>query len=172
MASEISRTSAITVRPRYPALTLGNGLVKPYAYEATTGRLSTIKTGPNATSTIQDLEYDWDLAGNLEERVDQLLSPTEVFGYDALDRLTGVERNASTVYSVTYDALGNITSKTGVASAFNYNGSRPHAVSSIGSKNFVYDANGNTTSRRSEQLPIRRPVSGSKVARANIRQNS
>jgi YD repeat-containing protein len=73
--------------------TLGNGLIEQYAYEATTGRLASIKTGLNETATLQNLEYEWDLAGNLEERVDQLLSRTETFDYDALDRLTGVVRN-------------------------------------------------------------------------------
>jgi YD repeat-containing protein len=77
--------------------TLGNGVVEQYGYEATTGRLASIQTGPSGSATLQNLTYDWDLAGNLEQRVDQLQSRTEVFGYDALDRLTSVTRNSSTI---------------------------------------------------------------------------
>jgi RHS repeat-associated protein len=132
--------------------TLGNGLVEKYSYEATTGRLASIKTGPSETATLQNLEYEWDLAGNLEERVDQLQSRTEVFDYDDLDRLTGVVRNSSTIFSAAYDALGNITSKTGVSGTFTYGGSRPHAVTSIGSQSFVYDDNGNMTDRNGTEL--------------------
>jgi len=44
--------------------TLGNGLVEKYTYEAATGRLATIKTGPTESATIQNLEFDWDLAGS------------------------------------------------------------------------------------------------------------
>jgi YD repeat-containing protein len=95
--------------------TLGNGLVEQYDYEATTGRLASIKTGPSGSATLQNLEFEWDLAGNLEQRVDQLLSRTDAFDYDALDRLTSVVHNSSTVFSAGYDALGNLTSKTGVS---------------------------------------------------------
>jgi RHS repeat-associated protein len=133
--------------------TLGNGLVEQYDYEATTGRLASIKTGPSGSATLQNLEFEWDLAGNLEQRVDQLLSRTDAFDYDALDRLTSVVRNSSTVFSAGYDALGNLTSKTGVSGTYTYGGSRPHAVTAIGSSmTFGYDANGNMTDRDTTEI--------------------
>jgi hypothetical protein len=64
---------------------------------------------------------------------------------------------------VTYDALGNITSKTGVgAYAYNASGSlRPHAVASIvGTVNgivnptYSYDANGNMTSSGGRSVTV------------------
>ncbi len=136
--------------------TLGNGLVEQYGYQPTTGLLASIKTGPNGSATLQNLEYEWDLAGNLEERVDQLLSRTEVFGYDALDRLQTVTRNSSPVFNVTYDALGNIKTKTGVTGTYSYGAGSagPHAVTSIGSSmTFAYnDANGNMTDRNGDEI--------------------
>lgn len=130
--------------------TLGNGVVEQYGYEPQTGRLASIQTGPSGSATLQNLSYDWDLAGNLEQRVDQLQSRTEVFNYDALDRLTGVVRNSATIFSLTYNNLiGNISSKTDSSGTFNYSygSSRPHAVTAFGSMTFGYDLNGNMTSR-------------------------
>ena len=127
--------------------TFGNGVVEQYGYEATTGRLASIQLGLSGSATLQNLAYDWDLAGNLSQRVDALLSRTETFNYDALDRLTSVVRNSSTILSAGYNALGNITSKTGVTGTYTYGSSRPHAVTGIGSMTFAYDTNGNMTNR-------------------------
>jgi hypothetical protein len=75
--------------------TLGNGVVERYTYEATTGRLSSIKTGPTG-ATLQDLEFEWDLAGNLEQReirnASGTLIDTAVFSRDALRRPVEVPR--------------------------------------------------------------------------------
>jgi YD repeat-containing protein len=132
---------------------LGNGVVEQYGYEATTGRLASIQTGPSGSATLQNLSFDWDLAGNLEQRVDQLQSRTEVFGYDALDRLTSVTRNSSSIFSVTYNNLiGNITTKTGVTGTYTYGSARPHAVTAVGSMTFGYDTNGNMTNRNGTTL--------------------
>jgi RHS repeat-associated protein len=131
-------------------VTLGNGVVEQYGYEATTGRLESIQTGPAGSATLQNLSYEWDLAGNLEQRVDQLLSRTELFNYDALDRLASVVRNSSTIFSLTYNNLiGNISSKTDSSGtfAYSYGSSRPHAVTAFGTMTFGYDLNGNMTSR-------------------------
>jgi RHS repeat-associated protein len=132
--------------------TLGNGVVEQYGYEATTGQLASIQTGLGGSAALQNLSYDWDLAGNLEQRVVRNASgtpvTTDVFGYDALDRLTSLQRNSSTIFSVTYNNLiGNITTKTGVSGTYTYGSSRPHAVTAIGSMTFAYDTNGNMTNR-------------------------
>jgi len=50
----------------------------------------------------------------------------------------------------TYSAIGNIVSKDGVA--YSYGGPRPHAVTQVGSTNYVYDANGNMTNRGAQAL--------------------
>ena len=73
--------------------------------------------------------------------------------YDGdLDCLTSVVRNSSTHFTAAYDALGNITSKTGVSGTFTYGGSRPHAVTAIGSWTFTYDGNGNMTDRNGTEI--------------------
>ena len=49
----------------------------------------------------------------------------------------------------TYSAIGNIASKDGVAYSY---GTKPHAVTQVGSTNYVYDANGNMTNRGAQAL--------------------
>jgi hypothetical protein len=46
--------------------------------------------------------------------------------------------------SLTYDGLGNIDSKSDVGS-YTYGASRPHAVTSAGTRTFSYNNNGNLT---------------------------
>jgi RHS repeat-associated protein len=136
--------------------TLGNGLVEKLGFSRATGQLVSIETGPGQTATLQDLSLDWDMAGNLVERIDGNLSRTDVFDYDALSRLTDLERNSSSIFSVTYttDHTGNIATKTGMTGTYTYGvgSGGPHAVTSIGSKSYVYDANGNMTSREGETI--------------------
>jgi hypothetical protein len=46
--------------------------------------------------------------------------------------------------SYDYDSIGNMTYKSDIGSySYNSNMNGPHQVSSIGSKNFTYDLNGN-----------------------------
>ena len=101
----------------------------------------------STTTDIQDLFYTWDVLGNLEDRTETSGSKnlTESFAYDKLNRLTqaNVQNGPATV--VTYDSLGNITSKTGVGSYSYGLNAGPHAVTQAGGATYVYDANGNNT---------------------------
>src|SRR6185436_4930947 len=87
--------------------TLGNGIVEQYGYEATTGQLATIKSGLSGSAALQNLELVWDLAGNLGTRTvrdaSNAVVSTDVFAYDALDRLQSQTRNSSQLFGVTYD---------------------------------------------------------------------
>jgi hypothetical protein len=76
-----------------------------------------------------------------------LASETETFSYDSLDRLTKVA--GAYDYSVSYDEIGNITSLNG--NAYSY-GTKPHAVNSVGSTSYVYDDNGNMTTRGAQTI--------------------
>jgi len=138
--------------------TAGSGIATTQSFDANTGALLQILAGPS--NSVANLSYGWDTVGNLTSRSDTYEGYTEQFCYDALNRLTNVAMGASCTSSGTktvgYDAIGDISSKTGVGTySYPTSGSssvRPHAVSSItGTVNgvvnptFTYDANGNMT---------------------------
>jgi hypothetical protein len=99
--------------------TLGADVVEHYAYDRATGRLTSIQTGSGGIPTLQNLAFEWDLAGNLEQRDTRdaagTLIATDVFSYDVLDRLGTVQRNQSTIQALTYYDNGNIKTKTGLS---------------------------------------------------------
>ena len=76
--------------------------------------------------------------GNLTSR-SGMLSQTETFGYDSVDRLTSVQHGSTTVMTLTYGANGNITSKTGIGT-YSY-GTKPHAVTSVTNSGSLIDSN-------------------------------
>ncbi|MBL7015990.1 MAG: hypothetical protein ISR84_00370 [Kiritimatiellales bacterium] len=47
-----------------------------------------------------------------------------------------------------YDALGNIQTRSGVVGTYLYEGPRPHAVTSAGGCDYIYDDNGNIVRRK------------------------
>ena len=93
----------------------------------------------------------YDAAGNVTYR--QINSVVERFRYDALHRLSQITRvvggRGQSTY-MTYDALGNITSKTGVGT-YEYGGAQPHAVTATnldGTRSeYAYDLRGNQVAR-------------------------
>lgn len=137
----------------------GNGLANDRFYSAATGRLRTAAIGRGtetaAPYSIQYLQYTYDQVGNVLTRADGPTARTETFGYDGLDRLLthtlSISGTAQATVSVSYDAQGNITSKSDAATTYTYGSSRPHAVTAVsggalGSQSYGYDANGNMTS--------------------------
>lgn len=123
--------------------TYGNGIYSERMYDGVTGHLDRIFTQATA-GQVQDLSYEFDAIGNLEQRTDNRLGLIESFTYDSLNRLTGV--SGPSVKSFQYDAIGNLTYKSDVGS-YTYTGAGgPHAVASINGSvttSFTYDANGN-----------------------------
>lgn len=138
----------------------GNGVTTTREFEPVTNRIKTIESWSpidGFAPSIQELDFTFDVAGNLTARNDYIQNISETFGYDDLNRListsadfgNGDVRNTSVVY----DDIGNIVSKTGVGT-YSYGGTcngrvaGPHAVTSITSPkstNYCYDANGNMT---------------------------
>ncbi len=102
---------------------------------------------------MQQLAYGWDEAGNLETRQDLNQGLTETFGYDALERLTSATGPGGTL-TVVYDAIGNITSRSGVSS-YTYHATKKHEVIAAGSNTYSYDANGNLKTRNGKSLTWR-----------------
>lgn len=126
---------------------LGNGLRTIDSYDRITGQLDSRTSGPSGDTTIQNLAYDYNKAGWLTQRQDLRQNLTEAFAYDALGRMTSSTLNGAQNLSLTYDAIGNILSKSNVTSAtWTYDAVKKHAVKTAGSYTFSYDANGNVIS--------------------------
>lgn len=136
---------------------LGNGAVITSSYQPWTNDIQTRQVGTGASTTnLQNLSYSWTPNSNLQQRQDLRQSLTEVFTYDALNRLDVSTLNGTQNLDVNYDAAGNITYKsdigsyayTGVQSGCTYYAhAQPHAVRKVGTSVYCYDANGNMTSR-------------------------
>ncbi len=97
-------------RGQLERMQLGNGLVTQKTHDANTGFVDRIQTG-----AIQDYRYMWDNRGNLLQRQDFLKSLAEDFTYDDLDRLETSTVSGYPTVNLDYDALGNITGKSDVA---------------------------------------------------------
>ncbi|MCW5620467.1 MAG: RHS repeat protein, partial [Burkholderiales bacterium] len=154
------RVDAMNAEGQITQQTHGNNVVTNHNYDLTSGRL--LSTTAGAANGVQNMTYAYDTLGNLKQRQDGNFSQVENFQYDALNRLTAWQIAGSGISgtiskTVSYNALGNILTKSGVGT-YTYNASgatsiRPHAVASItGTVNgvvnptFTYDANGNMTS--------------------------
>ena len=129
----------------------GNGIKTVNAYDPYDGTLAS-NSVTSGVAFFQSHSYQFDSTGNLSFREDQLKNSKESYTYDEVNRLDGTSLSiggATVLTDVDYDHLGNITKKTGVGS-YHYDGSSPHAVSSISAGamagSFAYDGNGNMTS--------------------------
>ena len=139
------------------------------AFDARTGRITAITSEDVLDRQVQALRYEWDLVGNLTERMEASVGKdlTEAFTYDTLNRLTQSRVTEQTGESTTptvrtaqvlrYDALGNITCKSDVdgtdcttagARNYTYGTTRPHAVVRAGNLHYTCDANGNVLTER------------------------
>ncbi|WP_167542949.1 SpvB/TcaC N-terminal domain-containing protein [Pseudoalteromonas prydzensis] len=138
--------------------TLGNGLIENTAYSTKNGQM-TLKTIAKNNSNIMSIDYSaYDGFGNLKAvdittgSIGNQHSFSESYDYDALHRLESNAINGITTIDYSYDAVGNLLSKSDYASQYDYeNGTTggPNAVKRIyrsGSwKTFAYDARGNMT---------------------------
>ncbi len=142
--AQIWQANSINAAGQLTSETLGNGITTTRDYDPERGWIQNIQSGPG--HTIQNLDYQFDLLGNLKQRRDLRQSLTENFAYDSLNRLTNAVITGRPGKSFQYDQLGNITNKSGVgAYVYGGNGGGPHAVSSAGGVQYFYDANGNQT---------------------------
>ncbi len=148
----------VNARGQIISESFGNGVSTNRTYKNTNGRLTDIAsfTLASPTRNIQDLQFTYDALGNIDYRQDFRMGFREDFAYDNVNRLTTTTADFGNAdirtTSVTYNALGNILTKTGVGT-YRYGndcvtGYGPHAVCEIsGNKNAVYsyDLNGNMT---------------------------
>jgi RHS repeat-associated protein len=125
------------------------------AYKPWTDELTVISAGfGGATGNVQNLAYQWDVDGNLSQRQDNIQGLTEAFTPDPLDRLLSSTLNGQANFSITYDAAGDILTRSDdgtAANTFSYtygNAAHPHAVmSTTGGLSYTYDANGNAITK-------------------------
>ena len=120
------------------------------------GRLNKIESGTSASPTsLQDLRYEYDLVGNVTEIKDWRsgVTETQTFTYDTLDRLTTAVADGDDndygdygTETYSYDSQGRLSSKAGVTLDYS-DGTRPHAVDSLGDDDYTYDSNGNMVTR-------------------------
>ncbi len=130
--ADIFTATAYNNRGQILNYSLGNGLATTRGYDDY-GFPTTIQT-----PGIQNLEYNFNtLTGNLDWRKDHMhtlggVSLQEDFTYDDLmkNRLETWQVGSGIQYTATYDANGNIGSKTGLGT-FYYEGIQPHAVTGV-----------------------------------------
>lgn len=123
----------------------GGIITRTVGRNAATGLTESIHS--TSSTTLQNLQYDWDNKGNLSYRRDLSKGLREDFVYDALNRVTKstVSGKAYVITDISYNAIGNIMSKSGVGT-YTYHSSKPHAVKSVSgtmANDYTYDAAGN-----------------------------
>ena len=151
--------TAMNARGQVTRATLGNDVVLDRTYQADSGYLHTMKATNGMSQELQKLTLTFDELGNLTQRRDQGRSKVtslaknvdEEFTYDNLNRLltTRIAGEASANIDTTYDARGNILSKSGVgAYAYGATSNRLVSVTPSGgtAMTYAYDSNGNLTS--------------------------
>jgi YD repeat-containing protein len=112
--------TAMNAEGQLTQATFGNGISTQWAYNAQTGLINALGSRtPLGANDIQDLGFTFDTIGNLTAREDYTQSLSETFVYDSLNRMTSStldDGTTQTAKQYTYDALGNILSKTGIGS--------------------------------------------------------
>ena len=139
-SNDLWNTSNANALSQPTSITFGNGVTTEYRYDKNTNRLLSILSSKDA-KMIQNIEYEYDAYSNMIGRHNYLDQNTELFKYDRLNRLTGV--NGSEGYGeFHYDPLGRMTEKTGtegtVFSNADYSGPKPHAVKSVQASQGVF----------------------------------
>jgi YD repeat-containing protein len=149
---------ATTANPRGQVTqeTLGNGIVTNRAFDAVTGWLGSNQSGVGGGAAVQNESYLFDLVGNVTQRQNGNAGLTENFYYDNLYRLDHSVLGSVTTLQLTYDAMGDITSRNDIAggATWTYDATRKHALTQAGNSSltYTYDQNGNAITRNGYQL--------------------
>lgn len=143
------------------AITYGNGVTTTNTYDVAQRYWLTDRETTNGTDALQDLTYTFDNVGNITQVVDASdlkTALTATYGYNDFHQLTSASTTGSVSpysdYSNTYvyNALGNMTSQTGIGTMTYGDVDHPHALTGYGSVTLAYDDNGNLVSNGTKAL--------------------
>lgn len=135
------RLDAVNAAGQVTGYTLGNGVKGATTIDAVTGLPLSKVAGLPGGAGLQQIDYAWDVVGNLRDRNDTVRNLSEQFAYDSRDRLDTVRRGGVTTLDLDYDDVGNVTFKSDVG-PYRYDATRRHAVVAAGSNAYSYDASG------------------------------
>jgi len=129
-------------------------LTETHRYDDNTGQLNLVETLRQQVK-LQSIGYsEYDSFGNLKLQENYLTNSEESFHYDALHRLENSNQyynSLSKTIDYTFDATGNLLSKSDFANVYEYKYAQPNAVSAVTLLNnnkisYGYDNRGNQTS--------------------------
>ncbi|WP_395374253.1 SpvB/TcaC N-terminal domain-containing protein [Marinicella sp. W31] len=165
--------SDLNPRGQLRSMTLGNQTTTTQIFDVL-GRVTDIDTASNlGTSGIQNLEYEYDILGNLTHREDLNSQQYEDFFYDAHNRLIRTDLGqfgnpVETSESFNYHKNGNMTCRKSDNSCdsgntnYIYGSNKPHAVTQAILTNgvtstlgFTYDDKGNQLTKSVNGAPKR-----------------
>ncbi len=95
-----------------------NGVTTTNVYDDA-GRLAETTSKDESATTLEALEYGYDLAGNIISKLDARLEAETTFAYDALNRLTEFNPPGEGATAYDYDAAGNRTEAGATTYEFN-----------------------------------------------------
>jgi YD repeat-containing protein len=136
-----------------------NGLQTNISYDSSTSRVKQIKT-----STYQNINYHYDLVGNILLINDTANNFAKLAIYDTIDRLSYshvIQNQTSTIFNYTYDALGDILLTSGRVNVTYYYGLGPlHAPKKIAifatlpSISFVFPTPSNGSTQSGDSISV------------------
>uniref|UniRef100_UPI0040487BFC RHS repeat domain-containing protein n=1 Tax=Rheinheimera sp. TaxID=1869214 RepID=UPI0040487BFC len=140
---------------------LGNGVHSDNRYHSDTGWVESL-TAWRGSTRVHDVEYQlYDVYGNIRQVQNHVTGAAESYDYDELHRLTNStysNMGFTVPISYSYDAVGNLLSKTDYANTYRYGNAAKNLGGNAGSNavrqviklnnstvNFSYDNQGNLT---------------------------
>jgi YD repeat-containing protein len=138
---------------RQTQIAFANGTIEKSTFDPLMGKLSSLEVAGPA-GLLRSSQYTLDLVGNLV-RIESP-DPKQSFSYvvDDLYRLSHAQSGNGEIWFATYDAAGNITSKSDVGD-YHYGGASapPTCLTSAGVSAFTYSAQGRCTPHHGDCRP-------------------